>query len=317
MAGASDYVQTRPLGNLTVTAINDATAGFSVQLTVPEDVWRYGIDADPKGKLPVDIHVLMVRTDDANILIDAGLDEPGSGWDQRFLEEWPGSRRTPGVIAGLASVGVTPEDVTHVLVTHAHFDHVVGLAAERGGRLIPRYPNARVVVGRADWEDTPEEHLEPELRARIGAVAEAGLLHLLDDEREIVPGVTMIPAAGESPGHSIIRISSDGDTLYAVGDLFHFAAEVEHLDWMAPWADPNQMPTSRRKLLDDAISSDALVVFSHENFPPWGRIVRADRSGYRWQRAQASTHVARDTAGQARAMTPAATSDRSRDPRGR
>jgi glyoxylase-like metal-dependent hydrolase (beta-lactamase superfamily II) len=295
MAAASDYVESRPLGDVTVTAINDATAGFSVMLTVPEEVWRRAIDADPKGKLPVDMHVLMVQTDDATILIDAGLDEPGSGWDERFLEEWPGSRRTPGVIAGLASVGVTPEDVTHVLVTHTHFDHVVGLAAERGGRLIPRYPNARVVLGRADWENAPEEHLEPEQRARIGAVAEAGLLDLLDDEREIVPGVTMIPAAGESPGHSMMRISSNRETLYAVGDLFHFAAEVEHPDWMAPWVDPRQMPASRRKLLDDAVSTDALVVFSHENFPPWGRIVQNEGSGYRWQRAQAGDQSGAET----------------------
>jgi glyoxylase-like metal-dependent hydrolase (beta-lactamase superfamily II) len=285
MAAASDYVQSRRLGDLTVTAINDGAVGLPVELTVPEKVWRQEIDADAEGKVPVDIHVLLVQTDNATILIDAGLDEPGSDWDQRFLTEWPGSRRTPGVIAGLASVGVTPEDVTHVLLTHTHFDHVMGLAAERDGRLIPRYPNARVVLGRADWENAPNEHLEPEQQARIGAVAEAALLDLLDDEREIVPGVTMIPAAGESPGHSIMRISSNRKTLYAVGDLFHFAAEVEHPDWMVPWADPKQMSASRRKLLDDALSTDSLIVFSHENFPPWGRIVRNGGSGYRWQRA--------------------------------
>ena len=285
MPAASEYVQPRRLGDVTVTAINDGSIALPVELTVPEVVWRQGIDADPEGKVPVDTHVLLVQTDDATILIDAGLDEPGSGWEQRLLEEWPGSRRTPGVVAGLASVGIKPEDVTHVLVTHVHFDHVVGLAAEDGGRLVPRYPNAHVVLGRADWENPPEGHLGPEQRARIGAVAEAGLLVLLDGEREIVPGVTMIPAPGESPGHSIVRISSNGETLYAVGDLFHFAAEVEHSDWMVPWADPKQMAASRRELLDDAVSTNALVVFSHEHFPPWGRIVRNEGRGFRWQRA--------------------------------
>jgi glyoxylase-like metal-dependent hydrolase (beta-lactamase superfamily II) len=286
---ASEYVQPRPLGDVTVTAINDGTLALPVELTVSEAVWRHEIDADAEGKIPVDTHVLLVQTGDATILIDAGLDEPGSAWDQRFLEEWPGSRRTPGVIAGLASVGVNPEDVTHLLVTHTHFDHVAGLAAGRAGRLVPRYPNAHVVLGRADWEDAPEEHLQPEQRARIGAVAEAGLLDLLDGEREIVPGVTMIPAPGESPGHSIIRISSNGETLYAIGDLVHFAAEVEHPDWMVPWADPKPMATSRRKLLDGAVSTDALVVFSHDRFPPWGRIVRNEGSGFRWHRACGTT----------------------------
>ena len=285
MVPASEYVQSRRVGEVTVTAINDGTLALPIELTVSEEVWREELDADTEGKVPVDTHVLLVQTDDATILIDAGLDEPGSGWDQRFLEEWPGSRRTPGVIAGLASLGVEPEDVTHVLVTHIHFDHVVGLAAGRGGHLVPRYPNARVLLGRADWETAPEEHLQPEQRARIGAVAGAGLLDLIDEEREIVSGVTMIPAPGESPGHSIVRISSHGETLFAVGDLVHFAGEVKHPDWMVPWADPKQMAASRRKLLDDAVLTGGLVVFSHARFPPWGRIVRDEGGGLRWRPA--------------------------------
>ncbi len=285
MAAASEYVQTRPLGDVTVTAINDGSLASPVELTVAEEVWRQEIDADAEGKVPADTHVLLVQSDDATILIDAGFDEPGSSWEQQYEEEWPGSVRTPGVVAGLASVGVKPQDITHILITHVHFDHVVGLAAERDGRLVPRYPNARVVLGRADWENPPEEHLGPEQRVRIGAVAEAGLLDLLDREREIVPGVRMIPMPGESPGHSVIRISSGRETLYAVGDLFHYAAEVAHPDWMVPWADPEQMAASRRKLLDDVVSTDALVVFSHEIFPPWGRIVQNEGHGFRWQRS--------------------------------
>jgi len=285
MAVASEYVQSRRVDDVTFTAINDAIMPLKLELTVPEEVWRQEIDADSEGRVPMAIHVLVVQTGDAIILIDAGLDEPGSSWDDRFLEEWPGSVRTPGVVAGLASLGIRPEGVTHILITHVHFDHVIGLAAERGGRLVPRYPNARVLIGRADWERAPEEHLGPEQRARIRAIEEAGLLELVDDERAVVPGVTMIPAPGESPGHSMIRVSSNGEQLYAVGDLFHHAAEIEHLDWMVPWADQEQMKTSRHKLLNDVASTDALVVFTHEEFPPWGRIVGDEGGGYHWQRS--------------------------------
>lgn len=273
------------MGDVTVTAINDGTIPLPIELTVPEGVWRQEIDADREGKLPVASHVLLVQSSDATILVDAGMDEPGSAWDRRFLEEWPGSVRTPGVVAGLASIGIKPQGVTHVLVTHTHFDHVAGLAAERDGRLVPRYPNARVFIGRADRENASGEHLEPEQRARIGAVAEAGMLELVDGDREIVAGVTMIPAPGESPGHCVIRVSSIGETLYAVGDLFHYAAEVGHLDWMVPWTEREQMVASRRKLLDDAVCTGAVVVFSHETFPPWGHIVRDRGGSFRWKRA--------------------------------
>jgi glyoxylase-like metal-dependent hydrolase (beta-lactamase superfamily II) len=280
------YVQSRQVGDVTVTAINEAMMYFGVELTVPEEVWRQGIDADAEGRVQIDTHVLLVQTGDATILIDTGLDEPGSRWEEHWLEAWPGSVRTPGAVAGLASIGVKPEDVTHILITHAHFDHVIGLAAERDGRYVPRYPNARVLLGRADWENASEEHVEPESRARIRAIEEDGLLELVDGECEVVPGVTMIPTPGESPGHSMIRVSSNGEELYAVGDLFHLGAEVAHLDWTVPWADQEQMQASRRRLLESAASTDALVVFTHENFPPWGRVVRDDGTGYRWQRVE-------------------------------
>jgi glyoxylase-like metal-dependent hydrolase (beta-lactamase superfamily II) len=285
MTAVSDFVQSRRLCGVRVTAINDGAISLPVELTVPKEVWQGEIDVDAEGHARIDTHVLLVEIAGATILIDAGLDEPGSGWDQRFLEQWPGSVRTPGVVAGLERLGLSPRDVTHVLVTHVHFDHVVGLAAETDGRLVPRFPNARLLLGRADWEGAPEEHLGREQRARIGAVAEAGLLDLVEGEVEIVPGVVMIPAPGESPGHSIVRVSSDHETLYAIGDLFHYAAEVEHPEWMVPWADQTEMHASRRRLLDDAVATDALVVFAHENFPPWGRIVGDRDTGFRWTRA--------------------------------
>ncbi len=292
VAKTSEYVQSRRVGDVTVTAINDGMLLLPLELTVPEEVWRQEINADAEARVPMDIHVLLVQTGDATgggatILIDAGLDDPGSRWDVTFLEAWHGSARTPGVGAGLASIGIRPEDVTHVLLTHVHFDHVIGLAVERDGRLVPRYPKARVLLGRADWENAPEEHLEPEARARIRAIEQASLLDLVDGEREVVPGVMMMPAPGESPGHSMIRVSSNGEVLYAVGDLFHHRSEVEHLDWMVPWANQEQMRSSRRTLLADVASTStgALVVFTHENFPPWGCIVGDEVGGYRWQRA--------------------------------
>jgi len=285
MAVASEYVQSRRVDDVTFTAINDAIMPLKLELTVPEEVWRQGIDVDAEGKVILAVQALLVQTSDATILIDAALEEPGSSWEDGFLEAWPGSVRTPGVVEGLASMGVTPEDVTHILVTHVHFDHVIGLAARRGGRLVPRYPNARVLLGRADWENVPEEHLELEAKARIQVIEELGRLDLVDGEPEVVPGVTMIPAPGESPGHSMIRVSSTGEALYAVGDLFHHAVEVEHLDWMVPWANQEQMLASRHELLNDVASTDALVVFTHEEFPPWGRIVGDEGGGYHWQRS--------------------------------
>lgn len=210
-----EYVQTRRVGDMTVTAVNDAVMPSEVKLNVPETVWREAIEADAEGKAVFDSHVFLVQTNRATILVDTGFDDPGS-----------------------------------------------------------------------DWEDAAEDHLGPEQRARIGAIEEAGHLDLVDGECDVIPGVTMIPAPGESPGHSIVRVSSGGEELFLTGDLFHFGAEFEHLDWMVPWADEKLMSTSRQELLTAVGGTDALVAFTHETFPPWGRIVGDASSGCRWERAE-------------------------------
>jgi glyoxylase-like metal-dependent hydrolase (beta-lactamase superfamily II) len=283
MTVGQEYVHSRPLGEVRVTAITEGTMPWRPELTVPEEVWRTGIEVDAEGKVRIDTHVLVVQIGDAVVLIDAGLDDPGSTWEEGWLRDWPGSIRSPGVTAGLKAIGLVPEDVTHVLLTHAHFDHYVGLTVERDGRLVPRYPRARVFLGRADWDgELDRVDPEPDRRLRIGVIEQHGLLELVDSEREIVPGVTMIPAPGESPGHCVVRVTSGGETLYVVGDLFHHASEVEHLDWIVPWADEAQMRASRQSVIEAAMGDEAVVVFTHAAFPPWGTIESAGE-GYRWQ----------------------------------
>lgn len=281
---SAPFVSTRRIGDATVTAINEGTVLWAPELTAPETEWRAAIqDADAEGRIAADHHAFHVRLGDASVLIDVGLQDPGTPWSDRWLKEWPGARRTPGLVAGLAAIGVRPEDVTHIVITHAHYDHIEGLTIERDGRPRLRYPNARILLGRGEWESRPiAEETEPDLIVRR-AVQTSGRLELVDGDREVVPGLWMLHAPGESPGHSVVRLTSGGDRFYALGDLFHHACEVEHPDWAVPWAEPESMRASRERFMSEAAETQATVAFAHEPFPPWGRIVRSGE-GYRWQR---------------------------------
>jgi glyoxylase-like metal-dependent hydrolase (beta-lactamase superfamily II) len=285
MAASTHYVSTRHIGAASVTAINEGTVSWAPELTAPEEEWRLAMpEVDEEGRIPADHHAVHIRLGNASVLVDAGLDDPSSAWSQRWLAEWPGARRTPGLQAGLTSIGVRPEEITHVVVTHAHYDHVVGLTVEREGRQVPRYANARVLLGRGDWEGNPErDDPASEVAMRLRVIEQSGLLELVDRVREVVPGLWMLHAPGESPGHSVVRLTSGDACFYALGDLFHHACEVEHPDWSVPWADKETMRASRERLLREAVRTHATVVFAHEPFPPWGRIVRVG-GGYRWQR---------------------------------
>lgn len=121
------------------------------------------------------------------------------------------------------------------------------------------------------------------VHVRVAMVEQAGLLELVEGNREVAPGLWMLHAPGESPGHSVARLTSVSACFYALGDLFHLACEVEHRDWSVPCVDREAMRASRDRLLHDAATQSATVVFAHERFPPWGRILETG-AGYRWSR---------------------------------
>ncbi len=277
------YVASRRCGAATVTVINDGSSLWAQNFAVPERPLRAAMpEMDARGMIRIGFHVVHIQIGAASILVDAGFDDPDSTWGRKFAATWAGVERSPGVEAGLASIGVRPEEITHVIITHAHFDHYVGATIEQGDGLVARYPNARHFIGRADRTQSRYSNPpDPELAGRMETLERLGLLTLVDGDRVIVPGVTMLHAPGESPGHSLVHVESEGAHCYALGDLFHHPCEVEHLDWVLTGRDRAAMRASRDRFLAIAAPQQAALVFSHATFPPWGRIVR-DGDGYRW-----------------------------------
>ena len=278
------FVDTRRFGDATVTILSDGGFRWAPALSAPEAEWRRAMpEANAAGEVLLGHNMALIQVAGAAILVDAGLDDPGpeSPWMP------PRAARSPGVEQGLTRLGVRPQDVTHVALTHAHDDHIAGATVVRSGERVPRYPRARYLLGRRDWDGNPARRREGSLVAvHLGTLDRLGRLDLIDGEAEITPGVTLLPAPGDSPGHYLVRVTSGSERLYVTGDLFHHACEVEHPDWVSPGRDPMSSLASRRRLSADAAAAGATVVFSHEHFPPWGQIITTP-AGYRWQRQEA------------------------------
>jgi glyoxylase-like metal-dependent hydrolase (beta-lactamase superfamily II) len=281
----AEFVASRRIGEAVVTVISDGTLRWSPKFAISEDERRRAMpDADEEGVLTLGLNLAHVRAGHASIVIDPGLDDPSSRWAGEFAAKWQGLTRTPGLQAALRGIDAAPDAVTHVLITHAHEDHLAGVAEERGADLALRFPNARHIIGRRDWEEHPSR-TQPgsALAQRLGLAAQRGLLETVDEVRDVAPGVTMIPAPGETAGHCIVRVTSAGRRFYYLGDLFHLPCEVEHVDWAPPNRDVAALAASRLALLAEAAAHDSVLVFTHDRFPAWGRITRAG-DGYRWRR---------------------------------
>ena len=278
------YFDTRRIGDASITVISEGILPWALELQAPEAEWRAAMpEADERGVVPLGLNLVHIRLGDASILVDPGFADPPSPEDAL----WPGLVRSPGVHAALRALDIRPEAITHVLITHTHADHFAGVTIAdpaRNGARVPRYPHARYFVGRADWEQSAQRaNPESALQIHLGALMRLGLLELVDDVREVVPGVTMLAAPGESPGHCIVRVQSKGKTFYYLGDLVHHACEIANPHWVSAGRNQRAMLASRRQLLADAAASGATIVFNHEPFPAWGRIVASD-GAYRWQR---------------------------------
>jgi len=292
----SNYLSTRRVGDAEVTLILEGVGPFPVQLNVADDVWRPVVpEADADGNVEMSSGGAFIRIGDASIVVDPGLDDPGTPAAKVVETVFAGWSFTPGFQAGLAELGVDNAAVTHVVITHAHFDHCLGVAVERDGALVPRFPNARYLLGRADWEMyfTPEGEQRPlapspfaavnqVMRDRLQAIWDAGQLELIESEFEVAAGVRMIPTPGESPGHTAVRIESNGDICWLLGDIVHYIIEFQHIDWLTPVRrHADAMVASRKRVLPQVVAENALVNWSHAPFPGWGQI-RTQGDGYAW-----------------------------------
>jgi glyoxylase-like metal-dependent hydrolase (beta-lactamase superfamily II) len=296
-ASPGEYLSTRRIGDAELTLILEGSGPFPVELNVSEAVWRPAVpEAGADGTIEMGSGGAYLRIGDASVVIDPGLDDPGTPAARVTETVFAGWAFTPGFQAGLNELGVANDAVTHVVITHAHFDHCLGVVVERDGGLVPRYPNARYLLDRADWDlhftpDGEQRPLAPSpfaavnqvMRDRLQFIMQAGLLDLVEGDHEVVPGVTTVPTPGETPGHRAIRIESGGAVCWHLGDIAHYAVEFEHIDWLIPTRrDAVAMLASRQRVFPRIVAEDALVTWSHARFPGWGRIV-ASGDSYRWQ----------------------------------
>src|ERR1051326_2735025 len=269
------------LGDATLTIINvgDMMVDMAEEIGVPESEWRALHGPDFAGPRPYPSQCVHIALPGASILVDARDYAQPLALAPPFLA--PDYTPPPGIVEQLSSRGIRPEDITHVIITHAHFDHYDGTTIQRNGEYVPRFPNARVFLGRADWDnpETQEALQDPaSLESHtFGVLHQHGLLETVSSDRDITPAVRIIPAPGESPGHQLVRIHSQGQTFYCLGDLFHHPAEVEHPAWMVKWADTANL-SSRHMLIKAALQENALLLAAHM---PVGR-VEGTLENYRW-----------------------------------
>jgi glyoxylase-like metal-dependent hydrolase (beta-lactamase superfamily II) len=221
-----------------------------------------------------------VETPAGRVLVETGIGERVDD-KTRAMRGYEG----PAVLPALRGAGFDPATVDVVALSHLHFDHAGGLLDAAGARAFPR---ARLVAQRAEWEiafdDNPRivaSYVQPEL----ALVRDWGAEGSADGEREILPGVSVVPTGGHSAGHQAVVVRGTGPgarTLAFFGDLC-MRPWSANPRWVTAFDDfPLDSVDVKASLFARAADEDWLVALSHERWTPVGRLVR-DRDRFRFE----------------------------------
>ncbi|MFH1423258.1 MAG: MBL fold metallo-hydrolase [Planctomycetota bacterium] len=240
----------------------DGGAMFGI---VPKPLWNKLSPADSRNRITLALNCLLVRTGiGKNILIDTGL---GTRYDEKSNDIYD-INRNPGLEENLKFVGVKPEDIDFVILTHLHFDHCGGnVKLDSNGNLIPAFPNAKYIIQKKEWEDAlnPNERTRGSYREDdLLPIEKAGQLQLIDGDCEVLPCIRTAVTGGHTRGHQVVIIESEGRHCIFWGDLIPTSGHINLPYVMSYDILPLDTIKEKKKWEDKVVSEAWLSHFEHD-----------------------------------------------------
>lgn len=207
----------------------------------------------------------VIRSQGKTIVCDTGVG-PGP-------HAWLGGL-TGNLVPDMESNGVSPAEVDYVVHTHLHGDHV-GWNLTPDGK--PTFPNAKYLVPQADWDFFTQNAASNPQMQLVTPLQDMGVMELVSGEKAITAEVTTYPTPGHTPGHQSLLITSDGERAIVTGDVAHYPAQAEHIDWCASFdMDPPTTTETRRKLFAQLEADGVIAGFCHFPEAPFGKLIRSE-----------------------------------------
>ncbi len=263
---------TQQIGDVTVTAISDGylTASLSLLSHIDStEASRMLDDAGVKKHSTVHINCYLVRSGNRTVLIDSGAGG---------IKNWGGH-----LLPNLRLAGIDPSEIDTVLLTHAHPDHIGGLI-DASGAIV--FPKAELVVQQKElrfWQDDANlSHANERARGNfiIARRAFDGYRSQLRafDQGDVLPGISAVPLAGHTEGHTGFLLGSGHQRLMIWGDIVHFPhIQIARPDVTIAFdQDPTIAATTRSTILDMANSEQLLIAGMHLGETGFVRITRTN-----------------------------------------
>ena len=227
------------------------------------------------GCLVIAFHSFLIRTRNSNILVDtcSGNDRQRPHKLRYHMKDWP-------YLQNLGVAEVRPEEITHVLCTHLHVDHVGWNTRLVNGKWVPTFPNAKYLFSKVEYEFWNDQFKtgafqgDPYYLDCIAPIFDAGLLNLVDMDFELDGGVRLVPTPGHTPGHVCVLVTSAGQSAIMSGDVMHHPVQCAEPHWNSCFCVDQELALrTRLEFLNRYAETRTLVMPAHFPAPAAGLIV--------------------------------------------
>ncbi|MBD9518153.1 MULTISPECIES: MBL fold metallo-hydrolase [Pseudomonadaceae] len=263
----SDGVLPLPTETMSTNATPEERAAWFKEMYLGPDMFDWALN------------VLVVRSGEQTILVDAGLGN-----------QFPGFPRAGQFPKRLKDAGIELSSITDIVITHMHMDHIGGLLTDTVKNGLSPEVRIHVTATEVDFWKIPDFSLTempqpvPDVLRRTANEFMAhyeSRLHIFEDELQVAPGVVAKLTGGHTPGHCIVYVDSAGERLTFAGDAL-FPVAFDHPEWHNGFEhDPEESVHVRVRLLREAAASGELFVATHLPFPSVGRVA-IDGEAFRW-----------------------------------
>jgi glyoxylase-like metal-dependent hydrolase (beta-lactamase superfamily II) len=240
----------------------DGGAMFGV---VPKVIWSKLYPCDENNLCNWSMRCLLIVDGDRKILIDCGI---GDKQSEKFFSNYY-LNGDDTLDKSLAAVGFGVDDITHVILTHLHFDHCGGAVRWNPDHTgyTPTFKNAIYITSKAQWEwaTNPNNREKASfLKENILPIMENGRLNLVDGDGELFPGISIRIFNGHTDGQVIPMVNDNGRTIVYMADLLPSAAHIPMPYVMSYDTRPLITLKEKEVFLKEAVDNNYVLFFEHD-----------------------------------------------------
>ena len=239
----------------------DGGAMFGI---IPKPVWEKKVSADELNRVNMVTRSLLLVSDEKKILIDTGN---GTKWEEKYKQIYDINTDQYNIEKSLGKYGFSSEQITDVICTHMHFDHIGGNTKIKSGEVVPTFPNAKYWISEENWKlaNHPSQKdagsfIEHDWRV----LAENQMIEIIDGREPFIEGIETFVTHGHTPGLLHPIVSDGSNKLFYGADIFPMVAHIP-IPWvMAYDVQPVVTMEEKQKLLQKMEREDWILFFEHD-----------------------------------------------------